>query len=296
MNKIWFGTPMVLALLFSTFAGEVRSQGGIFLPYGGGQSLNEGSGPMEGGAAPVGRQTLSGWILRPGTDPEPHSGIGLHGPIGWEAYAMVGASVPIGQNVLERNLLTGWDATVGARSLFFNPDATDAWVVDLGVTNIYQTAKNRKDFVHVHNMGKQVFDNNFNPFTDDIKAYGKYTGGLGVKYINRTSGNLSLGKEWWLWGSAQDPDVGNNFRVGADVGGRWGSMKMDANAHVTYQTAIFGSLFGAIHADLEIPVSGFILLQGFRIELDNCWNQVLQDTNNANILSLNFLYRFGIRF
>jgi len=295
MNKNWFGTPMVLTLLVSAFAGTAIGQEGILLPYGGGQFLNENANPTEGGAPVIQKQTISGWILRPG-EPVAHEGVGLHGPIGWEFYGMVGPSFPVSGGPLARNLQVGWDVTGGGRSLFYNQDATSAWVVDLGVSNIFQNAKTRNDFVFVQNMGKQIFDNNFNPFLNDSKAYGKYSGPLGVTYVNRVSGNLSLGKEWYLWGSAEDPDVGNNLRVGADLGGRWGSMKMTANTHVTFQTAQFGSVFGAIHADMEIPISGFILLQGIRLELDQCFNQVLQSQNNSDILSLNLLYRFGIRF
>jgi len=258
--------------------------------------MNEEPGITEGAAAPGGRYSLSSWIIRPGEPGAPKYGLGMNGPIGWEAYVMTGASVPIGGGVLDRNLMVGWDVTGGGRSLFYNLDATSAWVVDVGVTNIYQTAKTRDNIVFVKNMGKQIFDNNFDPFTDDIQAYGRYTGPLGVTYINRLSANLSIGKEWYIWGSAEEQDQGNNFRIGGDIGGRWGSMKMTTNAFVTFQQAQFGSLFGAIHADWEIPISGFILQNGFRIELDQCWNQVLQSQNNADILSLNFLYRFGIRF
>jgi hypothetical protein len=41
---------------------------------------------------------------------------------------------------------------------------------------------------------------------------------------------------------------------------------------------------------------GVLWQHGVRLEIDQTWNKILQDQNNSDILSLNLLYRFGLRF
>jgi hypothetical protein len=293
MIKSW-KAAFLLVLGFAVFqAGKVDAQDSA--PYQAWRGYSEGEAASdEGGARIIGRRSLSDWIIRPG-DTDSKEGLGLNGPIGWEIYTMVGPSFPVSNGALAKNLQVGWDITGGGRSLFFNQEATKAWVLDVGVTNIFQNAKTRDPIVQVKNFGKQNFDNNFDPQIHDVRVYGKYTGPLALQYVNRTSANLSLGREWYLWGSAEEQDKADNFRFGIDIGGRWGSMKIQP-VEVTMSTAIFGSLFGAFHADWEIPWMGVLWQHGVRLEIDQTWNKILQDQNNSDILSLNLLYRFGLRF
>ena len=293
------------ALFLMVFAFAVSPnatvQGQDSAPYQAWRGYSEGETGPEISPGVIGAHTLSDWIVRPGQGGN-KEGVGLNGPIGWEIYTMTGLSFPVSNGALAKNLMVGWDITGGGRTLFFNQEATKAWVVDIGISNVFQTAKNREPVANVVNYGRQNFDNSFNPSLNDFKTYGSYTGPVVVKYVNRTSANLAVGREWYLWGSAEEENRNVNFRFGLDVGGRWGSMKMQPDStptnpnQVTFQTVGFGALFGAVHADLEIPWHGIILQNGLRLELDQNWNSVLQQQNNANILSLNLLYRFGIRF
>src|SRR5262249_36341350 len=62
--------------------------------------------------------------------------IGGNGPIRADLYIRNGPSVPVEGPLLGQVLRTGWDVAGGGRSLFFNPQCTAAWTVDLGVSNL----------------------------------------------------------------------------------------------------------------------------------------------------------------
>jgi hypothetical protein len=75
--------------------------------------------------------------------------MGAHGPIMAELYVRNGPSIPVGGGVLGAVLNTGWMFQGGARSLFFNPEMTKAWVVDVGISyNFNQSVGDRQIFMN----------------------------------------------------------------------------------------------------------------------------------------------------
>src|SRR5207237_1371661 len=78
--------------------------------------------------------------------------------------------------------------------------------------------------------------------------------------LNPTYVYVAAGREWYLWGAAEH-DCGRNWRVGADVGGTYGSEKLDLNEtrHLTDTTA---GIFVSVHSDLECPWGQIIVQAG----------------------------------
>jgi hypothetical protein len=204
--------------------------------------------------------------------------VGGNGPIGWETYLRSGVSLPFGGGVLARALNPGWVIQGGARSLFFNAAQDAAWTADFSVSNICSSADG----------GTPVLLNITNPDTG-----GPQTVAVTMNNLNRTYANLALGREWYLTGAAGDCQ--NNWRAGFDVGGRWGSGKLDLN-EIRHRTAMFTGFFLAAHTDVEIPWGSCLLYVGVRAEWGYSFSHILQDQNNGDIQEVILLGTLGIRF
>jgi hypothetical protein len=227
---------------------------------------------------------LSSWIVYP-RPPGCCSPCGAAGPIAYEVYLRSGMSFPIGSGVLGNSLHPGWAVGGGARVLFFNPEVDAAWTVDLGLSNII----NYSDHKHTATLQNLSLPGPNNiPFTG-------VTLNVTPNSFNRTFASLAIGREWFLAGTA-DPRLNqSNWRAGFDVGGRWGTSKLELD-EIQHRVDVVGGLFIALHSDVEIPCGNVIFHGGIRTEWAYTWSDVLQRQNDADISEINLLFTLGIRF
>ncbi len=212
--------------------------------------------------------------------------IGGNGPIGYEVYVRNGLDFALGGNTFGARMDAGWDIEAGARTLFFNPEDDAAWAVDLGVSNIYNSSRDRNTTYTLLNLRDKATNTNI-PSTV-----------VTVRDLNRTYFNVSGGREWYLWGPADAANCDKpetNLRVGVDVGGRYGTEKLDVtNFH--HLTDVNAGVFLAVHSDLEIPCGCCILLAGLRSEYGYTWADILQRQNNSDVQDISLLFNLGVRF
>jgi hypothetical protein len=213
--------------------------------------------------------------------------VGKHGPICAEIYFRTGVSFPFGR-FLASQLKPGWVIEGGLRSLFFNPQQDAAWVLDGGISNVNYNSTTR-DTAILRNisitqtiLGQQV--------TSIIPELPVTPGGL-----NQTFLNLSVGRECYLWGDATQAELGPTWRVGWDLGGRWGTEKLVLR-EIRHRTDVVGGLFGAVHTDVEFPCACCIYHVGVRAEYGYIWSDVLQSHNNADLNTINLLFTAGVRY
>jgi hypothetical protein len=223
----------------------------------------------------------SSWITS--TQPGCCGPMGRDGPIFTELYTTTGLSIPVGGHLLSNMLDAGWDVQAGGRSLFFNTANDKAWTADISLNYIYN---------HSNNTPVSIIS----PVASD-------TGGpapinITVRDLHRTFANLALGQEWYCWGPANS--CGWKWRTGWDIGGRLGTAKSDivdptfVFHHLT--DTIYGLSFG-LHSDLEWPCGGCCtFITGFRAEYDFTWMDILGTPNNSNLMDVNLLLTFGVRF
>ena len=166
------------------------------------------------------------------------------------------------------------------RTLFFNPDATAAWTLDVGVNNIYNHVSDQSQEFQLHNITNALTQVTSSPLV---------TG----RDLNRTTVDFALGREWYLLGCAERNGCDTNWRAGFDLGGNYGSAKLEVNGNPHLTDTICGLSF-AMHSDIEVPWRQWILQFGVRFEYGYTWCDILQD--NSNLQNLNFLLTTGVRF
>lgn len=167
---------------------------------------------------PPGQQVrLSNWILGERC-PGCCGPIGGNGPIGSEMYLRSGVSIPIGGGALEGSLSTGWDLEGGARVLFFNRAVDAAWTVDISVTNIFNPPNSTPNHVTLTNVPLQTAGITGGTTTTTVPSLT-----VTPSDLNRTYVNISAGREVWMLGTADSSHNDLNWRIGWDVGGRWGT-------------------------------------------------------------------------
>lgn len=201
--------------------------------------------------------------------------VGGHGPIMSELYLRAGPSLPVSGGTLAHTLQTGWEIQGGGRSLFFNSSLDAAWTVDLSIGNIYNNG-NRPNLAILF---QGVF-----PTT--------------VQALNRTFVSAGVGREWYLLAPAESQDT--NWRVGADVGGRMGSARLDLNDATTTSgyrrlNDVLGAVYLSLHTDAEFPCGGFTFLAGFRAEWDYTWMDIYRGPK-SDIVDVNLLVTTGVRY
>jgi hypothetical protein len=208
---------------------------------------------------------------------------GHNGPIQTELYFRAGPAFPVGGGVYARILQTGWELEGGGRVLFLNTPRDAAWVVDLGIVNVWNHA-NRPDVL----LPLNVF------LTDPTTGVTSLTPvDVTASDLNRTMGSAGLGRDWWLLGSANDG--GRKLRVGFDIGGRYGSDSAQFH-EIRHRTDEIGGPYAAIHADLEWGCGGCTFTTGLRLEYEYVSSDILQNQNSGDVADLSLLLTFGVRF
>ncbi|MFL5245464.1 MAG: hypothetical protein ACJ8FY_25490 [Gemmataceae bacterium] len=232
--------------------------------------------------SPAAPSRLSNWIAY--TRPDCCGPIGGDGPIESETYFRAGPSLPIEGPLFGHTLETGWLVQGGARVLFFDPPQESAWTVDFSISNIYNHGQRSNiavilPFVNVPSN---------NPFVTTPTTLTNFP--VTVHALNRTFVNVAFGQEQYLWGAANTNE--STCRVGWDLGGRYGSEKLELN-ELRHRTGVTGGVTFAAHTDVEIPWGKVLLLGGFRLEWDYIWSDVVHD---ADVQDLNILLTAGVRF
>ena len=216
-----------------------------------------------------GQYGLSDWITyrRGGYAMGP---IGRHGPIASEVYLRGGLNFPIGGN-LSDILRTGFTVGGGGRALLFNQLEDAAWTIDVGVSNTQNHAEGDSVAFVITQPGAATTVNLTN--------------------LSRTTLNLGIGRQWYLWGSASDQD--RKWVVGLDGGGRYGSASARF-VQIRHRTDVIGGAFVGGYAGLEIPVGAGFLDVGVRGEFSYIWSDILQV--HSDVSDIGVLFNVGLRF
>jgi hypothetical protein len=218
--------------------------------------------------------------------------VGGDGPIGTELYLRGGVAFNLNSTGnLARALQNGWVIDAGARSLFFDPDMAAAWAVSYGVRNVSNHG-NRGDIKFPLNVLVPGADANTVPAAVHFGQGG--VPGVTVRDLNRTFLNLGGGRDWWLWGTATNCD-GPLWRVGFDVGGRYGSARVELN-ELRHRSDVIGGVWAALHSEVEYPCGCGVFVAGLRLEWSYTWSDIMQIQNDSDIMELNLLLNFGLRF
>jgi len=208
-------------------------------------------------------------------------------PILSEVYLRNGVSVPVSGDIFARTLNPGWDITGGGRVLFFNHAMDAAWVVDLSISNIHDSSRGSVpiNLLNIPVPAATISGITFQPPPQDFTVV--------VRDYNRTFTNYCLGREYYLWGA---PNCNcNTCRVGVDLGGSYGTAKLDVSELRHRTKVVYGGLV-ALHSDLEFPCGCTVFTAGFRLEWDDTTSQIMQSQNNGNLMDVNMLLTAGVRF
>jgi hypothetical protein len=249
--------------------------------------------------------------LPPGSVPDPWitydrpgccGPMGGNGPIGYEGYVRTGVSIPMGNNLVQESLNPGWQVTGGARSLFFNRATTAAWTADTGLGYTYNDG-GRPDRRFNVLFPFNVVNNNVFPATNTL-VFAPIP--VTIRAYDRTAVHLAGGFEKYFGNPAYCP--GTHFRIGGDVGGRWGASRLELNDvtfgpnNITYRHLydVYGTVYLSLHSDLELPISPCTtFIAGFRAEWAQNWSDILKDSQprlTANLQEVNLLLNFGLRY
>jgi hypothetical protein len=241
---------------------------------------------MPAGGPPPRPPMLSKWITGNDCCCGP---IGRDGPIDLEVYARTGVSLPIESGTFSRTLEAGWVIEGGARSVFFDQDGEGAWTIDLGLGNVKNQGQHSDlKFPLLHVLVPSPTSTVGNQQTVAVPRVN-----VSIANLNRTYANGSIGREIYLVGCAREP--GPNWRAGIDVGGRWGSAKLETH-ELRHRSKVIYGVFVNLHTDVEIPYGACIFQVGARAEWDHTWTELLQGQNDTDLMDVNFLFTAGVRY
>ncbi|VTR99522.1 hypothetical protein [Tuwongella immobilis] len=227
----------------------------------------------QGSRAPGDGLHAAHWVTD--SPPDALGPVGRNGSIGEEIYVRVGPSFGISGAKLDNLTQTGIAVNLGLKTLFFNPAEDRAWTVDVGV--LYQRNNGEAD-----EIGMPQFD-----------------GRVNLRALTRTSVNIGVGREWWMWAPATNRDI-TNWRFGLDLGGRYGAGHGDfgviGNPIAYYRKEdVFGGFYLGINNTLEIPMNGWWALIGFRTEYGVTWGDFIP-SGGTQIHEINAWLTAGLRF
>jgi len=272
-----YSCALLLALLSTGIAGAQPTSEPYFspgAPPGAPERINMlGPNEMPAPTNPAPPLPPSRWITY--TCPDCCPPLGCHGPIHIELYTRTGPALHVGGGFLSTTTSSSWFLSGGGRSLFFNPERTAAWTVDLGIGYVQNTG-NRAGLFYFQE-GAQV----------------------STAALHRTYAIAGLGREWWLMGAAQCGE--SAWRVGADAGYRYGSARFDVHdfskraGEFTRYNGIVAGPYVSAHTDYEYPCNCCTFIAGFRFEWDYMFTN-MAPLQNGDIIDINLLMNFGVRY
>lgn len=222
--------------------------------------------------------------------------MGRNGQVAYELYAETGPNLPFGGTEFTDRLHAGWVVSGGGRSLFFNTAGDAAWVLDLGLSYTYNrgSADSFSDvFIRQPPQTNQI--------TGQIIAQPDLLQTSRIRGLHRTSFNFGFGRDCFLWGPGNPGgEHGWNVRAGMDVGGRWGTSHVDlvpngANGSYSRRQAVFHGVYLSAHANVEVPLGGWIWASGLRGQWGYDWTNVIPPLD-GDIHNVNILLTTGFRF
>jgi hypothetical protein len=249
--------------------------------------------------------------LPPGRGPDPWitydrpgccGPIGADGPVGSEVYWRAGPSIPTGNSIIRQSENTGVITEVGVRSLLFNRDTTAAWTGDLGISYSYNDGGGNIVFPLIVPFNVTTL----NPVTfTNMTTVQRVPVQVSIRDYQRVAPTVAGGREWYLGQPAYAP--GWHWRVGADMGGRWGTSRLELNdlsnpglVDFRHVSDVYGSVLVSIHSDLEMPIGAATWLTfGTRAEWAYNWSDILKDAfpkQASDTQEINLLLTVGLRF
>jgi hypothetical protein len=212
------------------------------------------------------------------------------GPIDSELYLRAGSAIPVASGLFGSIMKPGLDVEGGVRVLFFNTAEDGAWTADLFLKNMnFATQAHRK--VNIDNFNSVTPNGLGGTNTTVIPVFPVTPSGL-----NDTTVNLVFGREFYLWGSTTDCKVKQpKWRAGFDLGGSWGSSKLDL-LEIPHKTATVGGMCASIHTDIEVPCGCCIIYGGVRLEYGYLYNDILQKQNDTDLQTLSATLTMGLRY
>lgn len=268
--------------------------------------------PMAPAAPPSPIDTLTapptataGHSLPPGTVTSPWVGpvpagadccgpVGRNGPLTYELYGVTGPSLPIAGGEFIGALKTGWVVGGGGRSLWFNPAGDRAWVLDLGLTYTHNFGRSQRIY-DIFTPSSQLDQNTGLPTAPD------QLNPFFIRELTRTSFNFALGHDWFLSGPGYAGTMlAPNWRVGAEVGGRWGTAHVDLipiadTTNYLRKHDVYHGVFLGVHSDYERPLGAAILFAGLRAQWGYTWTDLIPP-QDGEIQDINLLMTFGVRY
>jgi len=216
--------------------------------------------------------------------------VGANGPIAYELYIRTGPNILAGANAFSKAINNGWTVQGGGRTLFFNNERDAAWVLDLGLGYTRNDGNGLDAPVNVAPSSLK-----FGAVGNDAPQP------FGVRFLNRTSLNYGIGRDWWLNGPGSvGEETFGNWRFGTDVGGRYGTASVGlepasepGGSH--RRQAIFNGVYVGTGLTWEKPFGNATLFGGLRAEWSYNWMNLLPP-NNSDISDVNILMNFGVRF
>jgi hypothetical protein len=249
--------------------------------------------------------------LPPGSVPDPWitydrpgccGPIGADGPIDSELYLRTGPSIATGNSIIRRSENTGWMAEVGGRTLLFNRETTAAWTGDFGISYTYNDAGGNIAFPLLVPFNVTTT----NPLTlQTTTTVQRVPLQVSIRDYQRVAPTFAFGREWYIGQPAYC--LGSHWRVGADIGGRWGTSRLELNdmsipgrVDFRHLSDVYGSALVSIHSDLEFPLTACSwLIVGARAEWAYNWSDILKDAfprQASDTQEINLLLNVGIRF
>ena len=221
--------------------------------------------------------------------------IGGHGPVAYDVYWRSGPSFALGSGEFTDRLHMGWMVGIGAKSLFFNQSGDAAWTFDLGLSYTYNRGSN-DDLLNLslRQPDAQGLNNQAIVRRDTFEV-------TRVRGLHRTSFNFGIGRDWFSWGSGvPGGEEGWNFRFGTDVGGRWGTAHVDLvpffeEGGYNRRQKVFHGTYIGFHSNCEVPMGGWILFLGSRVEWGYDWMNIVPPIK-GDVQSVNLLLTGGVRY
>jgi hypothetical protein len=223
--------------------------------------------------------------------------LGAHGQVAYELYLNTGPNMVFGSGEFTDRLNVGWIVGGGGRSMFFNPEGDAAWVIDLGLSYTYNRGSSQ-DFSDLFLRQQPLQD----ATTGQLIPQPDRLATSRIRGLHRTSFNFAVGRDWFRWGPGiPGGEPGWNVRVGADVGGRWGTSHIDVvpldegpNGYARRQKVFHGLFIGG-HANCEVPLGGWIWTSGLTVQWGYDWMDIAPPLK-GDIQNVNFLLSTGFRF
>jgi len=218
-------------------------------------------------------------------------------PIAAEVYFRTGISTPFASSfnhhdLLGRDMRAGFLYQLGIRTLFFDVPATRAWAIDVSLSHV----DNGQDPDVGYPLAVIDFTGNTDPTTGQPEVKRIQFGTpieppIHIRDTHRTYLNLGFGRDTYWNASAEDS--GRRFRVGWDVGARYGALSQEYD-RIKHRTDVIGGLYAGAHADFEWSTSWGAWHAGVRCEYSYTWSDILQRA--SDIQEINTLLTVGIRY